>query len=78
MPVSSQILRSNTVIWPNSKTYKWPTSCAATMIPEKPPVSSMMATELTFSNRLFTTHAPPTYAKPDIKRVLKSARMTSY
>lgn len=45
-------------------TYKWPTSWAATMIPENPPVSSTMATELTFSKRLFTTQAPPTYANP--------------
>lgn len=34
------------------------------MIPLKPPVSSMMATLLTFSRRLLTTQAPPTYAKP--------------
>jgi len=45
-------------------TYRWPTSCAATMMPEKPPVSSMIATLLTFSRRLFTTQAPPTYANP--------------
>jgi hypothetical protein len=30
------------------------------MIPLNPPVSSMMATLLTFSKRLLTTHAPPT------------------
>lgn len=41
-------------------TYKWPTSCAATIIPLKPPVSSMIATLLTFSSRLLTTQAPPT------------------
>lgn len=45
-------------------THRWPTSWAATMIPEKPPVSSMMATLLTFSRRLLTTQAPPTYANP--------------
>lgn len=50
--------------FPNVLTYKCPTSCAATMIPENPPVSSTIATELTFSNLLFTTHAPPTYANP--------------
>lgn len=44
--------------------YRWPTSCAATMIPLNPPVSSMIATEFTFSRRLFTTQAPPTYANP--------------
>lgn len=41
-------------------TYKWPTSWAATMMPLKPPVSSMIATLLTFSKRLLTTQAPPT------------------
>lgn len=46
------------------ETHKWPTSWAATMIPLKPPVSSMMATLLTFSKRLLTTQAPPTYANP--------------
>lgn len=38
------------------------------MIPENPPVSSMMATLLTFSNLLLTTQAPPTYANPKIHR----------
>ena len=33
-------------------------------MPLNPPVSSMMATEFTFSRRLLTTQAPPTYAKP--------------
>lgn len=41
-------------------TYKCPTSWAATMMPLKPPVSSMMATLFTFSSRLLTTQAPPT------------------
>lgn len=50
--------------WEWKKTYKWPTSWAATIMPLKPPVSSIMATELTFSRRLLTTQAPPTYAKP--------------
>ena len=45
---------------------KWPNSWAATMIPEKPPVSSTMATELTFSSLLLTTQAPPTQAKPAV------------
>ena len=40
--------------------YKCPSSCAATIIPEKPPVSSTMATLLTFSSLLLTTQAPPT------------------
>ena len=47
-------------------TYRWPTSWAATMIPENPPLSSMMATLFTFSSRLLTTQAPPTYAKPAV------------
>lgn len=41
-------------------THKWPTSWAATIIPLKPPVSSMIATLFTFSRRLLTTQAPPT------------------
>lgn len=40
------------------------------MIPENPPVSSIIATLLTFSNRLLTTHAPPTYAKPRQAKLL--------
>lgn len=51
-------------IWP----YKWPTSWAATIIPLKPPVSSIIATLLTFSNLLFTTQAPPTYANPRVNK----------
>jgi len=45
---------------------KCPSSCAATMIPENPPVSSTMATLFTFSNLLLTTQAPPTYANPAV------------
>lgn len=50
-------------------TYKWPTSWAATIIPLKPPVSSIIATLLTFSNLLFTTQAPPTYANPTVYKM---------
>ena len=50
-------------------TYRCPNSCAATIMPEKPPVSSTIATELTFSSLLFTTQAPPTYAKPAVPRL---------
>lgn len=54
-------------------TYKCPTSWAATIIPENPPVSSIMATLLTFSSRLFTTQAPPTYANPNAENYVQLA-----